>query len=65
MDEQKQKDEFPKITDQMMSLGLKPILCSRRDGYRVWVFPPYSREKERQTTETKDREENSFSKTSK
>ena len=63
MDEKKQKDELPKTTDQMMSIGLKPILFSLHDGYRVWVFPPYSREKERQTTETKDREGNRFSKT--
>ena len=55
MDEQKLKDEHPKTTDRMMSFGLKPILYSRRDGCRVWVFPPYSREKEKQTTETKDR----------
>ena len=63
MDEQKQKDKLPKITDQMMSFGLKPILCTRRDGYRVWVFPPYSRETEKQTNETKDNKGSRFSKT--
>ena len=32
MDEQKQKDKLPKITDQMMSFGLKPIFCTRSLG---------------------------------
>ena len=63
MDEQKQKDKLPKITEQTMSFGLKPILCNRRDGYRDWVFPPNSKDNEKQTTETKDREGNRFSKT--